>query len=123
MRITMLTVAILAVVFTSPARCQLKSPVTGEEKSKVVANSTFRPKLSLQEALQKAEKFIATEKIDTSQFWLYRALYILMGESSKPDREKVPGWHFWWVSDSGGLGNYVEIFVSMDGDCVRMPSM
>lgn len=126
MKITTLGVAVLALIFASPmAHCQSKSSVTSEERPKPlnVPNRTFRPKLSLQDALKNAEKFIAKEKINTSHFWLYRANFILFGDASQSDDKKVPGWHFWWLSDSGETGNYVEIFVSMDGDCIRLPSM
>jgi hypothetical protein len=82
----------------------------------------FRPQLSLQDALKKAEAFIAAEKIDTSQFWLYRAQFTLFGDSTKAPATKIPGWHFWWLHNSD-LGNYIEVFVSMDGDCRRLPSM
>lgn len=93
------------------------------DKPSVLPHPTFRPKLCLQDALKKAEEFVAKQEIDISHHWLYRAQFVLFGESGKPDSEKVPGWHFWWVSDSGDLGNYVEVFVSMDGDCRRLPSM
>jgi hypothetical protein len=69
-----------------------------------------------------AEEFIASEKIDASHFWLYKANFILYGDPSKPEK-KIPGWYFWWVSDSGAQGNYIEIFVSMDQHCIRLPSM
>jgi hypothetical protein len=81
------------------------------------------PKLTLQNALKVAEKFIVTEKIDISRSWLYRANYMLSGDSSKPDTKKTPGWYFWWVNDSGALGDYVEVFVDMNGRCTRLGSM
>ena len=120
MRIPTSAIAVIAVVIC-PAFCQLQSPVRSEEKPKLAR--TFRPKLSLEDALKNAEKFVITQNVDMSRFWLYRAQFILFGDSSQPDTKKVPGWHFWWVSDSGGLGDYVEVFVSMDGDCRRLPSM
>jgi len=99
--------------------------MTREEKDKLldIPIRSFRPKLSLQEALKTAEKFIASEKIDAEHFWLYRANFMLYGDPATPDKDKLPGWHFWWVSDSGGQGNYILIFVSMDGHCRRLPSM
>ena len=122
MRVTTLMVAVLAMITSPAGQCPSKSPLTNEEKLRIVAGD-LHPKLSLQDAMKIAENFTAAQKIDLSQFWLYRAQFILFGDSSKPDTEKVPGWHFWWVSNSGGLGNYVEIFVSMDGDCLRLASM
>jgi hypothetical protein len=77
----------------------------------------------MQAALSKAEKFIESEHIDARHFWLYRAQYSLYGDPTTPDHDKLPGWHFWWVSDAGEIGNYIEIFVTMDGQCMRMPSL
>jgi hypothetical protein len=38
-------------------------------------------------------------------------------------KDKIPGWHFWWVNETGAMGDYVEIFVAMDGRANRSPSM
>jgi len=84
---------------------------------------TFRPKLSLQEALQIAQSYIDKEHIDTSSYWLYRAMFILYGDSRTADKDKLPCWHFWWVNNSGDMGDYVEILVAMDGKAWRVPSM
>lgn len=126
MKIATLGVALVALILVpSTASCQSKSSVTSEAKPELpnVPNRTFHPKLPLQDALKIAEQFIASERINVSHFWLYRANFILFGDPATADEKKVPGWHFWWVSDSGEIGNYVEIFVSMDGNCVRLPSM
>jgi hypothetical protein len=80
----------------------------------------FRPKLSLQRALEFAESFIEKEKINISSFYLYQAKYILYG--SKENQK--PAWHLWWVNEDGALGNYVEILVLIDtGSVRRLPSM
>jgi hypothetical protein len=80
----------------------------------------FRPKLTLQRALQLAERYIAKEKIDLSRFYLYEAKYISYG--SKDHQE--PCWFFWWVNENGAAGNYVEIIVSIEtGNARRLPSM
>jgi len=44
-------------------------------------------------------------------------------DPTTPDQDKLPGWNFWWKSDSGEMGNYIEIFVTMDGQCRRLGSM
>ena len=124
MRITRIVFIGLAMVFFSIRGVgQSSSAVTPEEKSEVAIQRSFRPKLVLQAALSKAEKFMESEQIDARHFWLYRAQYILLGDRTTPDKDKLPGWHFWWVSDSGEMGNYIDIFVTMDGQCRRMPSM
>ena len=54
-----------------------------------------------------ARRYIRKEHVDISSYWLFEARYTVYGEQ--------PGWYFWWVNDNGANGNYVEIFVSMDG--------
>ena len=81
---------------------------------------SFRPKLTLQRALQLAEGYIAKEKIDLSPYYLYQAKYISYG--SKNNQE--PCWYFWWVNEDGAAGNYVEIIVSIEtGNVTRLASM
>jgi hypothetical protein len=87
------------------------------------AHPTSRPRLSLQDALLIAEHYIDREHINVSSYWLYRAVFILYGDPKTPDKDKLPCWHFWWVSDSGDMGDYVEILVAMDGKVWRIPSM
>jgi hypothetical protein len=88
-----------------------------------VTKQIFRPKLLLQDALKIAEGFIDQQHIDISQYWLYRSAFMLMGDEKTADKDKLPGWHFLWVNDNGAMGDYVEIFVTMDGKASRMPSM
>jgi hypothetical protein len=87
------------------------------------ATKTFRPKLPLEDALKIAEAYISEKHIDISSYWLYRAIFILSGDKTTPDKDKLPCWHFWWVNDSGALGDYVEILVTMDGKAGRAPSI
>ena len=82
-----------------------------------------RPKLSLQNALKIAEAYIVKKHIDASPYWLYQGKFILYGAETTADKDKTPGWFFWWVNDDGSLGDYIEIFVSMDGKVMRLPSM
>jgi hypothetical protein len=112
------------------ARGQSTPPVAGQakaiEKQQNVAprtNPTNRPRLAMQDALKIAEEFIAKEHIDIAPFWLYRAMYILVADAHATSEKKLPGWHFWWVSETPEMGNYVEIFVDIDGRASRMPSM
>src|SRR3954466_8178711 len=102
-------------ITSTAAQCHLK-PLTSEEKTRIVdvPARPARPRLSLQDALQIAEKFIASQKINITRHWLYRANFMVMGEPAKPQEPKIPGWHFWWLSDYGDTGNAIEIFVSMD---------
>lgn len=85
-----------------------------------LAKRSSKPKLTMQGALKLAESYIATEKIDTSRYYLLEAKYILHG--SKDNQE--PSWFFWWVNENGAMGDYVEIVVSIKtGDVKRLPSM
>jgi hypothetical protein len=79
---------------------------------------SFKPKLTLQRALQIAEKYAQKQKIDLSSYYLYEAKWILYGTDAKE-----PRWYFWWIHESGAAGRYVEITVSMDGKLQLIPSM
>lgn len=81
---------------------------------------SYRPSLTLQNALKLADGYIAKERIDISRYYLYEAKYILYG--SKDNQE--PSWFFWWVNENGVIGDYVEIVVSIKtGNVRRLPSM
>ena len=80
----------------------------------------LKPKITLQSALKLAERYIKRNKIDISSFYLREARLIWQGGEKDP---KEPYWFFWWVNESGALGNYVEITVSMDSRVTRIPSM
>jgi hypothetical protein len=84
---------------------------------------TYRPKLSLQDALKIAEGYIDKEHIPISSYWLSQAKFTLYGSADTPDKDKIPCWYFWWANDKGLLGDYVEIFVDMDRKAWRVPSM
>src|SRR5437879_60117 len=113
---------LLVVLFASCSGAQTSEPLTPEQKSKLLElpKHSFRPKLLMQDALEIAQQYFRTEKIDTAHFWLYRANWILFGDPKTPAKDKVPGWYFWWQSDAGEIGNYIELFVSMDGKCQRL---
>lgn len=83
----------------------------------------YRPKLTMQDGLKIAEEYIADQHIDIAPYYLFQVRYILVGDEHTPDSKKIPGWYFWWCSDTQELGNYVEIFVDMDGHASRSPSM
>jgi hypothetical protein len=85
-----------------------------------IANRSFRPALTLQQALRLAERYIEKEKIKISPYYLSEARMIQYGGDKDV---KEPRWYFWWVNENGAMGNYVEITVSMDGKVMRLPSM
>jgi len=73
---------------------------------------SFRPKLTLQRALKIAEAYLRKERINISHYFLFEARLIQYGSGKEM---KEPRWFFVWVNDSGGMGNQIEISVSMDG--------
>jgi hypothetical protein len=79
-----------------------------------------KPKITLQAALKLAEGYIKRNKIEISSFYLREVRLI---ESGGERDVKEPAWFFWWIHESGTLGNYVEIIVSMDSKITRVPSM
>jgi len=78
-----------------------------------------KPKLSLQAAMKIMEQYIEKEKIDTSKYFLWNVT-LIQYDSQK---DKRPFWYFWWLSEKGGVGDYIEILVSMDKKAGRVPSM
>ena len=88
-----------------------------------LASGSFRPKVTMQDALKIAENFIDKQHIDISSYWLYRGIFYLSGDENTAEKDKIPGWHLWWVNNDGAMGDYVEIFVDMNGRACRVPSM
>lgn len=78
-----------------------------------------KPKLSLQDAMKVMEQYIEKQKIDTSKYFLWNVNLIQYGSQN----DKRPVWYFWWLSEKGGVGDYIEILVSMDKKAGRVPSM
>ncbi len=76
---------------------------------------SYRPSLTLQNALKIAEGYIVKEKIDISQYYLLEAKYILYGDKDNKD----PSWYFWWTNEDGAFGHYVELVVSIKTGSVR----
>ena len=120
-------VVLVAVLFGFPNSTEKKPVpplVTAQKTGDLpVGSRSSKPKLSLQNALKIAEAYIVNEHTDASSYWLYQGKFILYGDKATADKDKTPGWHFWWVNESGALGDYIEIFVSMDGKAMRLPSM
>lgn len=128
MLMTMLSLLLFAAVCLESEPNQTASGPDGGTKNQSTTPSprvrgTFRPRVSMQDALKIAEDYISKQNIDIRPFWLYRATYMLLGDEKTPDKDKLPGWHFWWVDEAGTIGGDVEIFVGMDGKANRMPSM
>lgn len=93
---------------------------TSENKTVDVSSRKQKPKLTLQEALKIAEKYIKKEKIDVSKYFLFQVQKIQYGGKDEP---KVPCWHFWWLHEEGAVGNYIQILVFMDTETRFVPSM
>ena len=84
----------------------------------------FRPKITLQHALTLAEKFIETEKINISPYYLSEAKFIMFGSDYDKKNTKVPAWFFHWDNEFGSMGDYVNIVVLIDtGRVLRRPTL
>jgi hypothetical protein len=114
--------SLFVLFFCLPVIAQDTEKKSNQEKidlSRALPKVRFhKPKLLMQDALKKAEEFIATNKISIDDFFLYRVTLIYASE-----KQAQPGWHFWWLHQEQAMGNYVEIFVSMDGQIRRLNSM
>ena len=107
----------------SPAstRNPQERPVTNRQLAELpLAKRSFRPRLTLQQALKLAEGYIEKEKVALSSYFLKEARMIQYGGEKDV---KEPRWFFWWVNENGAMGDYVEITVSMEGQVSRLPSM
>jgi hypothetical protein len=131
---SILGIVILSILLLSChiARSQSVAPPTHEGQASATGHTIIplpavsihvRPKLSLQNALKIAEAYIVKEHMDGSSFWLYEARFTLYGDKALAHKDKTSGWYFRWDNDGGALGNYIEIFVSMDGKAMRLMSM
>ena len=124
MRKVFIVLAILAVSGLSLKVNGQSSPsASSQTQAGLPAPHHFRPKLPMQEGLKIAEKYIADQHIDIAPYYLFQVRYILLGDEHTAESKKIPVWHFWWDSETGKLGNYVEIIVDMDGHASRAPSM
>jgi hypothetical protein len=106
---------------TARAQHPSDKSATGQQRAELpLAKRSTKPRLTLQQALKLAEAYIEEEKINVSSYFLREARMIQYGEEKDVSE---PRWFFWWVHESGALGDYVEITVSMEGRVSRLPSM
>src|SRR5215510_1064202 len=91
------------------------SPTNQQQILELPKRNSYRPRLTLQKALEIADAFISKERIDISKFYLIEAKYILYGDKANKD----PSWYFWWVNEDGASGHYVEIVVSIKTGSAR----
>ena len=77
--------------------------------------ATYKPALTLQNALKIADRYIVEQKIDISKYYLLEAKYTLYGSKDTQD----PAWYFCWVNEDGASGHYVELVVSIKTRNVR----
>jgi hypothetical protein len=77
----------------------------------------------MQAAFKIAEAFIEHQHIDIAPYWLYRSVYMGLGDEKTPPEKRLYGWHFMWVNEKPALGDDIEIFVDLEGGVSRMPTM
>jgi hypothetical protein len=93
--------------------------ITDKQTLELPRRKLSKPKLQMQKAMKLMKNFIEKEKIDTSDYYLWQVKLIQYGS----ENNKKSAWHFWWLNIDGGLGNYIEILVFMNGNVGRVPSM
>jgi hypothetical protein len=96
-----------------------QAPVTNSER--LPMSHARKPKLSLENALAIAKSQLKNPS-EISSYWLYGARFILYGDSTLPDKDKAPCWHFTWLSDDFGQAA-IEVVVFMDGNSMRLPTL
>ena len=69
------------------------------------------PPVTLQQALQIAENYIAESKIDIGRYWLQEARWVLPKGATAM---KESHWFLFWNNLGTGSGDYVQIEVDMD---------
>ena len=82
---------------------RIENPIT---KAQILAlpRTNWKPKVTLQQALKLAERYIKKMRLDISSGYLFEARLV------NEDLDKSH-WQFWWVKS----GNDIKITVSMDG--------
>jgi hypothetical protein len=78
-----------------------------------------KPRIEMPKALKIMKKFVKKEKINTSNYYLSRVNII----QYTAENNKQLVWYFRWVNVDGGVGDYIEIAVFMDGSVRRLPPM
>jgi hypothetical protein len=81
----------------------------------------FKPKLTLQQALKIAERYVEIEKIDLSSYYLLEAKFFLYGGDVKD-----PRWLFVWLNSSRVIETHgvdYQLTVTMDGKVNIIPSL
>ena len=107
---------LLAQTSQQPKPESTSSPaITQKQIVELPKGGSYRPSLTLQNALKIAEGYIVKEKIDISHYYLFEAKYILYGDKDNKD----PSWYFWWTHEDGAFGHYVELVVSIKTGSVR----
>ena len=122
-----ITVFFNTLVFGQAAQEPAPTPRPKEQSSTNVQiaelpllKQTFRPKITLQEALKIAESYLKKKKINVSSYYLLEAK-IIRPENESGDKE--PLWHFLWAHEDGGIGNEIVAHVRMNGKVIVRPSM
>lgn len=85
-----------------------------------ILKRSFRPKITLQEALKIAEGYVKKNRIDVSSYYLLEARMIQYGGAQDV---KEARWFFVWLHEDGAAGNAIQVSVSMSGKVAIHPSM
>jgi hypothetical protein len=114
-------VLLVLLVFVLFAVAQQAPP--DPQSVKIIGAAMKPPPVTLPQALQIAEKYIADKKIRIERYWLMQVKWGLPSGVKPVDFWGGSRWFFWWVNLNGAMGDYVEIEVDMNGHALRRPSM
>ena len=124
--ITSATVALcicLAPAHPANAQSTTEKQATGSTPEALpISRHAAKPKLSLESALTIAKSQLKGPNFEISSYWVYGARFILYGDSKLADKDKVPCWHFTWLSDDSGHPP-IEVVVFMNGESMRVPTL
>lgn len=87
----------------------IKNPITREQVLEL-PRTDRKPKITLQRALKIAERYIKTEKLTISSYYLFEARLIFSEDGAESH------WQFWWVRVNGLSVKDIKIAVSMNGN-------
>jgi len=95
-------------------------PILTPEQINKLPSIKVKPQLTLHRALKIAERYAQKERFNLSSYFLLEARMVQYGSEQNA---KELRWFFRWVNETGAMGDYIEITVSMKGKATRLPSM
>jgi len=114
-----LTIITILCILTTIGQCFAQTNQFADGLDLTIKISSEPPSVSLKEAIVLADEFIKTKRINTTGFWM-REVKLLYSDGKNVKSKR---WCIQWVSEAGGLGNQISLFVDMDKRVWRVGSM